>query len=107
MCGICGLYTELMPDEAPGILSKMNEALSHRGPDDAGEYCHRACYMGMRRLSIIDVAGGHQPIFNEEGQIGIVYNGEIYNYQDLQKTLKDRGHRFQTPLRHRNNCSPV
>ncbi|MCZ6872142.1 MAG: asparagine synthase (glutamine-hydrolyzing) [bacterium] len=96
MCGICGLYTSSISTEIADILPRMNQALTHRGPDEAGHYYHRACGIAMRRLSIIDVAGGHQPIFNEDKQLVIVFNGEIYNFQTLQKMLRDRGHLFQT-----------
>ena len=96
MCGICGLYTSSIFTEIADILPRMNQALTHRGPDEAGHYYHQACGIAMRRLSIIDVAGGHQPIFNENEQLAIVFNGEIYNFQPLTDMLRGRGHRFQT-----------
>lgn len=96
MCGICGLYTSSIFTEIADILPRMNQALTHRGPDEAGHYYHQACGIAMRRLSIIDVAGGHQPIFNENEQLAIVFNGEIYNFQPLRDMLRGRGHRFQT-----------
>ncbi len=68
----------------------------HRGPDDEGFYHDGACGIGMRRLSIIDVAGGHQPLSNEDGTLWLVANGEIYNYRDLRRQLEARGHRFKT-----------
>jgi asparagine synthase (glutamine-hydrolysing) len=74
----------------------MCQAIGHRGPDDEGIYAAGPVGLGMRRLSIIDVAGGHQPIFNETGEIAIVFNGEIYNYRDLRPWLEERGHRFTT-----------
>lgn len=74
----------------------MCEALVHRGPDDFGEYVEPHLAMGMRRLSIIDIAGGRQPVFNEEKTLALVFNGEIYNYLELRRELSDRGHRFST-----------
>jgi asparagine synthase (glutamine-hydrolysing) len=70
--------------------------LFHRGPDDEGCLVDRELAMGVRRLSIIDLAGGHQPIFNESGRYGVVFNGEIYNYREIRQDLEARGHRFST-----------
>ena len=96
MCGICGLYEASSQEAIPSILERMNRALTHRGPDDAGQYSHEDYGLAMRRLSIIDVSGGQQPVFNEDGQIVTVFNGEIYNFQQLRETLRERGHRFRT-----------
>ena len=96
MCGICGLISLKYDDAIPVHLSKMNYALLHRGPDDAGEFSNLTCGIAMRRLSIIDLLGGHQPIFNETGDIGIVFNGEIYNFRELQEVLHKRNHNLQT-----------
>jgi asparagine synthase (glutamine-hydrolysing) len=74
----------------------MCDAMLHRGPDDAGYLVDGGVAFGMRRLSIIDLAGGHQPIFNEDGTIGVVFNGEIYNYRELRTWLESEGHRFST-----------
>ena len=74
----------------------MSEALRHRGPDDHGIHVDSAAVLGIRRLSIIDVAGGHQPIANEDGSIWVVFNGEIYNHRELRSELESRGHRFRT-----------
>ena len=74
----------------------MSGAMVHRGPDDAGTLVSGPLALGMRRLSIIDLEGGHQPIFNEEGNVGAILNGEIYNFQSLRKQLEDRGHTFRT-----------
>ncbi len=74
----------------------MNESLLHRGPDDEGIFVDLGIGLGHRRLSIIDVAGGHQPISNENGTIWVLLNGEIYNYTDLYRELLSRGHRFTT-----------
>ncbi len=74
----------------------MCDAIRHRGPDDEGFYVEGPCGIGMRRLSIIDLTTGHQPISNEDGSIWLVFNGEIYSYQELRRDLMDQGHRFQT-----------
>ncbi len=74
----------------------MCDQIRHRGPDDEGFYVDRHCALGMRRLSIIDLAGGHQPISNEDGSVWVVFNGEIYNFLELRKDLIARGHKFAT-----------
>src|SRR6185295_12437988 len=99
MCGICGVIDFSESADAAGIVRRMNPTMVHRGPDDegyldGGELAPLS--LGMRRLSIIDIEGGHQPIFNEDGTVGVVLNGEIYNFQELQQQLKDRGHTFRT-----------
>jgi len=96
MCGICGAIDFSPPANAAEIVRRMNPTMLHRGPDDEGYLDRGPLSLGMRRLSIIDVEGGHQPIFNEDGTIGVVLNGEIYNFQDLQQQLKDLGHTFRT-----------
>jgi asparagine synthase (glutamine-hydrolysing) len=97
MCGISGIY-HYASDEpvSEQILRRMTDVIKHRGPDDEGFYLHLRAGLGHRRLSIIDIAGGHQPIFNEDGTIAVVFNGEIYNYLDLMQRVEDRGHRFKT-----------
>lgn len=95
MCGIAGFF--LPKQEAqPLALREMCNQIRHRGPDDEGLYTQGGCGLGMRRLSIIDLSTGHQPISNEDGTVWVVFNGEIYNYQDLRKDLISRGHRFGT-----------
>ena len=97
MCGIDGILstgTGLAPDEA--IIHRMCQSIVHRGPDDEGIYVKGNVGLGMRRLSIIDLAGGHQPVHNEDGSIWIVFNGEIYNFPELRSDLEKRGHRFYT-----------
>jgi asparagine synthase (glutamine-hydrolysing) len=95
MCGIVGLYAPRVPDPL-NVAREMAAAIAHRGPDDDGFLQDGAFAMGMRRLSIIDLATGHQPITNETGNLSIVFNGEIYNYRELRETLLQRGHRFRT-----------
>lgn len=95
MCGIAGCLSRGEPSDA-GLVRSMCDRIRHRGPDDSGVYTDGACGIGMRRLSIIDLSTGHQPISNEDGSIWIVFNGEIYNYQDLRQDLIRRGHRFRT-----------
>ncbi|MGA6947724.1 MAG: hypothetical protein WBZ00_08200, partial [Solirubrobacterales bacterium] len=80
----------------PAVLAAMNETLLHRGPDSDGSVIDGPCGLAMRRLSIIDLAGGDQPIANEDGRIQVVQNGEIYNYRDLREELRGRGHTFST-----------
>ena len=97
MCGICGVFdreAETKPD--PSLIEAMNRAITHRGPDDDGTFFDRGVGLGARRLSIIDVEGGHQPIHNEDSSIWIVFNGEIYNCRQLQALLEKLGHRFYT-----------
>ncbi len=94
MCGICGIVEREGTAANPALLSRLNARLLHRGPDDGGEWIDGSAALGMRRLAIIDVAGGHQPMFNETGSVAIVFNGEIYNYKDLHKDLEAAGHRF-------------
>jgi asparagine synthase (glutamine-hydrolysing) len=97
MCGICGLVSldgASGPD--PAALAAMNEALAHRGPDSDGSVIDGPCGLAMRRLSIIDLAGGDQPIASEDGRICVIQNGEIYNYRGLMDGLRARGHSFST-----------
>ena len=97
MCGIAGMV-QAHPDGAVdrATIHRMCEAIVHRGPDDEGIFVKAGVGLGMRRLSIIDLAGGRQPIFNEDKTIGIVFNGEIYNFQELHSQLQARGHIFST-----------
>jgi len=97
MCGIAGFAGwPLGADEAARTVRVMCDAIVHRGPDDSGFFVAPQVALGMRRLSIIDVAGGRQPIGNEDGSIQVVFNGEIYNHHDLRHDLIARGHRFRT-----------
>src|SRR3954447_12608539 len=94
MCGIAGGW--LNSPWQPGALRAALDRITHRGPNDSGEYFDGPLALGMRRLSIIDVAGGHQPISNETGTVWIVFNGEIYNHSELRRQLELRGHRYRT-----------
>jgi asparagine synthase (glutamine-hydrolysing) len=99
MCGICGILTtshRLSPEKLRDAAQQMNDELRHRGPDDEGLWASTRFAMAMRRLAIIDVGGGHQPITNEDGTLVIVLNGEIYNYQELRAELIRAGHKFKT-----------
>jgi asparagine synthase (glutamine-hydrolysing) len=92
MCGICG-YTG---EQNPVLIKKMMDRMIHRGPDDSGFFTDKEIGLGMVRLSIIDLHGGHQPVSNEDGSVWVVFNGEIYNYIELRQMLETMGHRFET-----------
>jgi asparagine synthase (glutamine-hydrolysing) len=99
MCGIAGFAYQgetTGGGERAEVLGRMLGVIRHRGPDDEGTHVSGGAALGMRRLSIIDLAGGHQPISGEDGTVTIVFNGEIYNYRELQPELERRGHRFRT-----------
>jgi asparagine synthase (glutamine-hydrolysing) len=96
MCGIAGIIgreEETIPAET---VRRMTDTIVHRGPDEEGIYAHQNVGLGMRRLSIIDLSGGSQPIYNEDRTVAVVYNGEIYNFPELRKELESRGHQFYT-----------
>jgi len=97
MCGICGKL-EFDPEAKvePNLVKQMADAIVHRGPDDEGYYVNGQIGLGFRRLSIIDLSRGHQPLANEDDSIWIVFNGEIYNYQELRLLLLAKGHVFKT-----------
>ncbi|HTS19103.1 MAG TPA: asparagine synthase (glutamine-hydrolyzing) [Verrucomicrobiae bacterium] len=97
MCGIAGKFN--FADNAPvsrELIARMNVAQAHRGPDGSGEYFDRGVGLAHRRLSILDVAGGHQPMANEDDTIWIVFNGEIYNFPELRDRLEAKGHTFRS-----------
>jgi asparagine synthase (glutamine-hydrolysing) len=97
MCGIAGIVDRDLPaSDIRPIVQRMTDAIEHRGPDDEGAFVSDGAGLGMRRLSIIDVAGGRQPISNEDGSVQVVFNGEIYNYLELRRDLSRRGHVFRT-----------
>ena len=92
MCGICGM----IGFEDKELLKRMCDVISYRGPNDSGAYIDKNVGLGNRRLSIIDLAGGHQPVHNEDETIWVTYNGEIYNYKELKESLEKLGHNFYT-----------
>ena len=92
MCGICGFYGL----EDKQLLKQMCNVISHRGPDDYGIFLDKNVGLGHRRLSIIDLKTGHQPMHNEDCSIWLVFNGEIYNFEELKEELEEKGHRFYT-----------
>ncbi len=97
MCGIAGIVgSALGKPVQPGLIHQMCQMIVHRGPDEEGIYAKGTVGLGMRRLSIIDIAGGQQPIHNEDGSVWVVFNGEIYNFRELRKDLLRSGHRFYT-----------
>src|SRR5437868_11465196 len=96
MCGICGIVNRDGAKVSPELLSRLNTRLLHRGPDEGGEWIDNSAGLAMRRLAIIDLAGGQQPMFNEDGSIAIVFNGEVYNYHELRPELETAGHRLAT-----------
>src|SRR5262244_233656 len=97
MCGICGkLEFDSHASVSGTLLRLMLGSINHRGPDDTGVYLCQQIGLGFRRLSIIDLSTGHQPLSNEDGTVWIVFNGEIYNFQELRADLLRRGHIFKT-----------
>ena len=96
MCGIAGLLSLGDKPVSEYEVQPMCDAMVHRGPNDAGYYVRDGVALGMRRLSIIDLATGHQPVHNEDQSVWVVFNGEIYNFQSLRVSLERQGHRFYT-----------
>jgi asparagine synthase (glutamine-hydrolysing) len=96
MCGICGIITAGSKDVSEDTLLTMNRAMIHRGPDGEGYFRRAHVGLGHRRLSIIDLSGGSQPIYNEDRSVVVVFNGEIYNYRELKHDLEVRGHQFSS-----------
>src|SRR5215470_15434047 len=97
MCGLAGVFDVRGQREIDrAMVGRMNGRLRHRGPDGEGTYFTAGAGLAQRRLAIIDIAGGRQPLFNEDGSVAVVYNGEIYNFTDLARELQDRGHTFRT-----------
>lgn len=94
MCGICGFTGQIRGGDT--VIKKMATAITHRGPDSDGFYSDDKITMGFRRLSIIDLEAGHQPIYNEDKSLVLNFNGEIYNYKELRKELIAKGHKFST-----------
>ncbi|MBV8636383.1 MAG: asparagine synthetase B, partial [Burkholderiaceae bacterium] len=97
MCGISGLFdTQGQREYSRDLLQRINDIQSHRGPDEAGLHLEPGLGLGHRRLSVIDLAAGQQPLSNEDGSVLVVFNGEIYNFQQLVPELKALGHQFKT-----------
>jgi asparagine synthase (glutamine-hydrolysing) len=96
MCGIAGFLTIGGAPADRSLVQRMCDRIAHRGPDSAGYFLDRGCALGHRRLSIIDLSTGDQPIGNEDGSLQVIFNGEIYNYLELRGELIAKGHRFQT-----------
>ena len=97
MCGITGVFDlKGRRDVDRSLLERMNRMQSHRGPDGEGYHLEPGVGFGHRRLSIIDIEGGHQPLFNEDGSVAVTYNGEIYNFKTVREELLAKGHDFRT-----------
>ena len=108
MCGIAGIIRWDGPARVRSTRSaRMCRAMVHRGPDEEGIYLGDGVGLGMRRLSIIDLDSGQQPVSNEDGSVWVVFNGEIYNYRELRRELEQRGHTFRTDERHRDHRAPL
>src|SRR5690242_6221161 len=97
MCGIVGLFDTKGKREFDRLLvGRLNQTQVHRGPDEGEVYIEPGVGFGHRRLSIMDVSSGHQPLFNEDGSVAVIFNGEIYNFQELARKLVSAGHTFRT-----------
>ena len=96
MCGIAGFVTRDRDPRASGVLDQMTASLRHRGPDDSGFYADEIASLGHRRLSIIDLVTGHQPMSNEDGSLWVIYNGEIFNHVSVRQGLEKAGHDYRT-----------
>ena len=97
MCGICGQFNFGTGEPVdPGVIRRMSDTMVHRGPDDVGTYISGDLGLGFRRLSIIDLSGGHQPMSDRDQTVWVVFNGEIYNYRELRDELTGLGHEFLT-----------
>src|SRR5437870_8904731 len=97
MCGICGQFNFVRNEPVePEIVRRMADSIAHRGPDDEGYFFSGRLGLGFRRLSIIDLAGGHQPMSDAEETVWVILNGEIYNFKELRAELEQRGHHFRT-----------
>ena len=97
MCGIAGIFdTQSKREIDQALLVRMNQAQHHRGPDETGLHAEPGIGLAHKRLSIIDLSSGHQPLFNEDGSVVVVFNGEIYNFVELMPELQALGHTFRT-----------
>src|SRR5262245_66252920 len=93
MCGICGLLGRGAPD--PGLVEGMSRTIAHRGPDHGAVEAHGRCVLGYRRLAVVDLATGDQPVANERGDVVAVFNGELYNFANLRRELEAAGHEIR------------
>ena len=96
MCGIVGFASKKADYDKQAVLKEMMDRIAHRGPDGEGSYLDDGVALGHRRLSIIDLQGGAQPMYNEDGSMVVIFNGEIYNFQELKAQLEEKGHVFAT-----------
>src|SRR5437868_11483528 len=97
MCGICGQFNFVTGEPVePDVIRRMTDSIKHRGADDDGYFVAGPLGLGFRRLSIIDLAGGHQPMSDAEKTVCVIFNGEIYNFKELRAQLEQRGHQFRT-----------
>src|SRR4051794_40156177 len=97
MCGIAGLVSlEGLPPDADAVATRMRDVITHRGPDEAGLYCDGHAALAHRRLSIVDLSTGQQPLANEDGQVRVIFNGEIYNHAEIRRDLEQHGHQYRT-----------
>ena len=96
MCGIVGFIDQRKSNEKKEIIKNMADRINHRGPDGEGYFTDKYIALGHKRLAILDLKGGEQPIFNEDKSMVIIFNGEIYNYEELKEDLKKKGHKFKT-----------
>src|SRR6185295_8632121 len=97
MCGIAGLVgVEGLDQHAPSRALRMRDVITHRGPDEAGLHCDTHAALAHRRLSIVDLTSGQQPLSNEDGSVWVIFNGEIYNHAEVRRDLEAHGHRYRT-----------
>src|ERR1700720_4104889 len=96
MCGICGVIGIESKEAGEAVVRRMMRAIVHRGPDEEGLLLSPSAALGSRRLSIIDLPGGSQPVWNETGTLAVVFNGEIYNFRELREELEARAHQFRS-----------
>ncbi len=103
MCGYVGFTNNI--ENADSVLGSMMDKIAHRGPDSDGRFVNEDICLGFRRLSIIDLAGGDQPLYNEDGSLVLLFNGEIYNFKDIRENLLEKGHTFKNQRRRRGFAS--
>src|SRR4051812_50178198 len=97
MCGIAGIVAvDQLEQDAPARALRMRDIITHRGPDEAGLHCDTHAALAHRRLSIVDLSSGQQPLSNEDGSIWVIFNGEIYNHGEVRRELESHGHAYRT-----------